>query len=544
MALLDADGVPIDLSRLRERDAAPSVQGVRRPESEDPATGLTPSSLATLLRDAEDGDTSASYALAERIEERDAHYVSVLRTRKLGVAALAPTIEAASDDPRDVEIADFCRELADDDAFRAALFDMLDAVGKGVSVTEIVWDLDGPRWKPKAYEWVDPRHLGFDPDDRKTPLVRALPGEKGHGEPARQGGRGVPGYKPLAPAKYLTLAIRSKSGSTPRSGIARVAAWYWLFKSFDLKAWVEFCEVYGQPLRVGKYPPNATEEQKRTLLRAVSQIARDAGAIVPASMLLEFVEASGNRDGKLYGDLATFIDLQMSKLVLGQTTTTDAVSGGHAVSKEHEKVRDDIRDADAMMLAMSVRKCLLAPAVALNFGPGARVPQLRFQAPEVFDPTTMSDVLVKLVPLGVDIEASIVRDKLGFPEPKKGAVLLRAPASAPALPPPGTTPPPPFGATPPGATPFEQLATALASINAGAKNVADAIAAKGDKAAEPAVRARIERMRAIVASANDWDELQRDLLALASEFDPAEIAAAMRDANLLGRLAGEDEVAG
>lgn len=535
MALLDADGNPIDRARLRERDAGPSVQGVRRPESEDPATGLTPSSLATLLREAEDGDTSAYYALAERIEERDAHYVSVLRTRKLGVSALAPVIEAASDDPRDAEIADFCREIVEDDAFRAVLFDVLDAVGKGISVTEIVWDQAGPLWKPARYKWVEPRHLGFDPDDRETVLLRAAPGEKGHGEPARAGGRGVPGYKPLAPAKYLQVAIKSKSGSTPRSGIARVATWYWLFKSFDLKAWVEFCEVYGQPLRVGKYPQNATEEQKRTLLRAVSQIARDAGAIVPASMLLEFVEASGNRDGKLYRDLCEYIDQQVSKLVLGQTTTTDAVSGGHAVSKEHNEVRIDIRDADAMALAMAVRKCLLTPVVALNFGAGARVPQLRFQAPEVFDVTKMSDALVKLVPLGLEVEASVVRDKLGFPEPPKDAKLLRAPSSmtpgqAPALP-------------KPGATPFEQLATALASINAGAANVADAIAAKGDKAAEPAVRARIERIRAIVASANDWAELQRDLLKLADEFDPVEIAAAMRDANLLGRLAGEDEVA-
>lgn len=531
MPLLDADGFPIDMSRLRDREAEPTIMGVRRPEAEDPATGITPTALAQLLREAEDGDTSAYYALAERIEERDAHYVAVLRTRKLAVAALDPVIEAVTDDARDVEIAEFCREIVGDDVFRASLFDMLDAIGKGFSVTETLWNTT-KRWIPKGYVWVDPRHLGFDPDDRSTPLIRATTGEKGHGEPARPGGRGVPGYKPLAPGKFITLAIKSKSGTTPRSGIARTAAWLWLFKSFDMKAWVQFAEVYGMPVRIGKYPNNATPEQKRTLMRAIAQMASDAGAIIPASMLIEFVEAGGNRDGKLYRDLADYCDLLLSKLVLGQTTTTDAVSGGHAVSKEHNEVRGDIRDADAMMLAMAIRKCLLTPAVAFNFGPDAKVPQLRFQAPEVFDIEKMTSALEKLVPMGMEVESSVVRDKLGWPEPAKDGKLLRAPAQpAPTFP----------GMAPQGGTPLDQLATALASINAAARDVPDRIADKGDKAAEPIVAARIERIRKVVASAGSFDDLKRDLLILSAEFKPDELAAVLRDANLLGRLAGADE---
>jgi hypothetical protein len=40
--------------------------------------------------------------MAEELEERDLHYSSVLRTRKLTVAGIEPSVEAASDDEHDV----------------------------------------------------------------------------------------------------------------------------------------------------------------------------------------------------------------------------------------------------------------------------------------------------------------------------------------------------------------------------------------------------------------------------------------------------------
>ena len=36
----------------------------------------------------------------------------------------------------------------------------------------------------------------------------------------------------------------------------------YLFKNYDLKDWVSFAEVYGLPLRLGKYAPGASEADK------------------------------------------------------------------------------------------------------------------------------------------------------------------------------------------------------------------------------------------------------------------------------------------
>jgi phage gp29-like protein len=541
--LLGPDGEPIDRLRLMREEAAPTLTGVRTVDAQDPSTGLTPVRLASLLRESEAGDPQSYFELAERIEEKDAHYVSVLRTRKLAASALEPVVEAASDDPQDVAIADFVRDVVTGDAVRTALFDMLDAIGKGISVTEILWDLTGERWVPKKLKWVDPRWIDFDPLDRRTPMLRSQPGELGAGALARPDSRSTPQLKPLAPFKFVVCNIQAKSGLPARSGLARPAAWVYLFKNFDLKNWLQFAEIYGMPLRVGKYHAGATPEEKRTLLRAIASIAADAAAIIPQSMAVEFVEASGNRDGAMFEKFATYCDLQLSKLVLGQTGTTDAVAGGYAVGKVQNEVRIDIRDADALQLAQSLRRDLVEPVVDLNFGPapnGAkrRYPNLRMASPKTLDVSTMSDALTKLVPLGLEVEASVVRDKLGFGDPKPGAVLLKAPA--PALPAP-TMPAamPPATASASSSDALARAFHALASRQAAdASDDTTRIAAKLAAAAEPAIAAQLARIEKAVASAGSFDDLSDALLGLAGELSADDFAAAMRDGMTLAHLSG------
>ena len=101
--LLDAYGQPVSLAELRHEHAAPQVAGIRTLWTNSVASGLTPQRLAAILQGAVEGDALDYLTLAEEIEERNLHYGSVLSTRKLAVAGLEATVEAASDDSRDVE---------------------------------------------------------------------------------------------------------------------------------------------------------------------------------------------------------------------------------------------------------------------------------------------------------------------------------------------------------------------------------------------------------------------------------------------------------
>ncbi len=99
MALLDAYGNPVDMGVLRGEVAAPSgAVGVRRPWTESVASGLTPARLNTILKQANEGDQDDYLTLAEEMEEREAHYRSVLQTRKLAVSGIEPQVKATGDD--------------------------------------------------------------------------------------------------------------------------------------------------------------------------------------------------------------------------------------------------------------------------------------------------------------------------------------------------------------------------------------------------------------------------------------------------------------
>ncbi len=212
--LLDQYGQPIRKAAMKQEQAAPTLAGVRRPEGRHQAPGLTPQKLARILREAIDGDPERYLELAEDMEERNEHYAGVLGVRKRQVSGLEMTVEAASDAADDVRAADMVREVIGRDDFEDELFDILDAIGKGFSATEIIWDTSEGQWMPSVLKWRDPRWFNFDPTDRETLKLK-----------------GPGGDEDLWPAKWIIHRAKIKSGLTIRGGIARSAAWAYLFKA-------------------------------------------------------------------------------------------------------------------------------------------------------------------------------------------------------------------------------------------------------------------------------------------------------------------------
>ncbi len=396
---------------LRGEQGRPCLTGVRRAwRTESIAAGLTPERLAAVLRAADGGDIDAYLTLAEEMEERDPHYAAVLGVRKRAVSGLEPQVEAASDAPRDLEIADAVRKLARAPEFTPLLEDCLDALGKGFAAVEIVWRR-GSRWFPERYEWRDPRWFRWDRTDGRT--LRLL------------SERDAPDGAPLAPAKWIVHAPRLRSGLPARGGLARLAAAAYTIKAHALTDWTAYAEVFGMPLRVGRYGPGASESDIETLAEAVANLGTDAAAVMPESMRVEFEQAggSGQAGADVFRGLAEYVDSQVSKAVLGQTTTTDDGSS-RAQAQVHDAVRGDIVRADARQLAATLNRDLVRPFVELNWGRADEAPRLLLPAAEPEDTAALTAALERLVPLGLRVQASVARDRLGLPDPEEGAELL------------------------------------------------------------------------------------------------------------------------
>lgn len=414
--ILGPDGSPIKVSTLGQEIATPTVAGVRRTHEDRIASGLTPERLGTILRDAAQGHGRAYLTLAEEMEERYLHYASQLQTRRLAIEGIPVTIEAGQASGK---IVDAVTELVNDSEFSEALGCLTDGIAKGFACVELMWEYERGTLRPVQYIDRDPRFFHFD-----TLTLRTL----------RLAVDGNPDGEPLPEGKFLRHMPRTKLGIPLRRGMARPAAWAYLIQQFTLQDWAAFSEVYGMPLRVGKYNAAASPEDKRTLLRAVASIANDAAAIIPAGMEIEFHEINGANGASIFDGLLEYTDKQVSKVVLGQTMTSDDGSSlGQA--KVHNDVRLDILRADGRQLARTANRDLIKPFVDLNFGPQEHYPQAQLLVADPEDIEALTKGIAQLMPFGLRVKQTEIREKLGLSDPSDDDELLAAPApSAPPAP--------------------------------------------------------------------------------------------------------------
>lgn len=502
---------------LLHEEALPRLASVRTIHHTYSSAGLSPQRLGQLMRDAEDGDSTAWLEIAEQIEEKDGHVVGIFGQRKRAVTGLEITVEAASDDTRDQEIAEMVRDWIDRDELRSDLFDIMDALGKGYSVSEIIWNKSNPnRWTIERLEWRDQRWFEFDKIDGRTLKLKGDGGE----------------LLDLTPCKYIVHQVKAKSGLPIRSGVMRPVSWYWLYKNFSVRDWVIFAEAYGQPLRVGKYGPGASEKDRQVLLRAVTGLGSDAGAIIPDSMMIEFVkDANPTGSIDLYERLARYCDEQMSKAVLGQTTTADALGGGGLAGNEaHNEVRGDIADDDAASLAATLNRQLVRPMVELNYGKQKQYPRIRIRRPSPAEKYPDIAAMQAFVNMGGKVSIKRMATKLDLPlADENEEVLHPAEVAGAAL---------MSSAQPCGhAGCKEHGKAAMASTRPrgdAIDKLADELAGEWEELLTPLQ----EAINEAIQTSRDFEELSDKLLALASREDGQELAATIEKALFAARLAG------
>lgn len=509
-SLLDQFGNPIKREELTTEEATPSMSGVRQIMASYQTGGLNPLRLANIIRQADEGDAMAYLELAEEVEEKDTHYVSVLGTRKRAVSQLDITVIPASSDKADMDNAQIIEEWLDRDQLETELFHILDAIGKGFSVTEILWDTNSGIWLPQDLKWRDPRWFKFDQNDGETLFLKSETGEN----------------IPLKPFKYIIHKAQSKSGIPIRGGVIRPCVWMWLFKNFSIKDWVIFTEAYGQPVRLGKYAPGASQKDRDVLMRAVANIGSDAAAIIPESMTIEFIETAtkgGTVDA--FERLCKFCDQQISKAVLGQTTTTDALSSGLAGNQAHNDVRGDIERSDAKQLAATINQQLIPMIISLNKGPQKRYPRIQIGRGDVVDIDKLSLAAERGVKLGMKVSSSKLRDKLGLPAPDDDKDILQVPTGQTDVPPPATA----------SAKQTVELATATTKANQdGIDEVVDELSGDWEEIMTPI----FDQIDAAVNECKSVEELKQKLLELSGDIRTKELSKNLSDASINLRLAG------
>lgn len=265
---------------------------------------------------------------------RDDQVQAAWGQRRLALTSCDTVVEPGADDPLSVQAAEALQEeinaLPWDDITDKALY----ALYYGWGVAEVMWRPDGARVRFDRIVVRERARFRFDRQGRLY-LWRL-------------------GWEPMPDRKFWVVRHGGDNHDELYGlGLAHSLYWPVFFKRNDIKFWLTFLEKFGQPTAVARLPAGQSSDpvtvgKAKAMLR---QIATDAGVVIPDTVTIELLEAarSGAAD---YGALHDAMNRAISKIIVGQTMTTDD-GASLSQAKVHFAIRQEIVEADADLLADS-----------------------------------------------------------------------------------------------------------------------------------------------------------------------------------------------
>lgn len=153
-------------------------------------------------------------------------------------------------------------------------------------------------------------------------------------------------YKEAPFSKYMIWAGWEKS-----KGLLLSCCQYVIYKRGGFGDWAQYSEMFGMPFRDCVYPDG--DENTRQALHAMNE--RWGGApylIHPESSKINLIkDSSTGGTTTLYKDLKDACNSELSKIILGNTLTTEqGEKGARSLGEVHEETEDEKKDSDELFI--------------------------------------------------------------------------------------------------------------------------------------------------------------------------------------------------
>ena len=363
--------------------------------------------LNDLLRILPDPDlilrrTGKTYEIFDEMEN-DSHIWANVTARKAGVKSKRWDIKPAGTEPKDCEIAKFVKDnLLKLDMFKI-MGQMLDAIFRGINGHEIIWQELNGKWLVKELKNKGQKPFVFSPDG--TLKYRNY----------------YTGYMPEdLPERKIVLVRHEDKGEENPYGtrVFSKCYWSWVFKKNGWKFWAIYCEKYGMPHALGKYPSGLSKEERDLFINALSEIILDSVTAVEKSMDLELIEPKNANGGLVHKEFLESANKEISKAILGQTLTTEVGdNGSYAASKTHENVKNEIIEADAEMIMGAINTELIPWLVDYNFGVQNNYPKFVINYDEQSVKKELAERDCNLLDRGLAIPVDYLYKTYNIPKP-------------------------------------------------------------------------------------------------------------------------------
>jgi phage gp29-like protein len=470
------------------------------------------------------------------MEERDPHLHAELSKRKRAVIGLPRQVIPPPKPTRnDIKTAAMLNDVISNiPSFDDFLLDLLDAIGHGFSCCEITWEFADGIWRPAKVVHRPQHWFQLDIHTRTEIRLRNM---------------SVDGDQ-LWPFGWIVHKHAAKSGEIARSGLYRVLAWPWLMKQYSLRDLAEYLEIYGLPVKIGKYPRSAPEDDKDNLYRALQQLGRNVSGIMPDDMHIEFLKESLG-SATPFMKMVEYCDTAISLAIVGQTlSSTPASTGlGSGVAMLQSDVRQDLLEADAAQLSNTITNQLVYPLLALNNWGINKSFTYEIDASSTENIASFADSIQKLVAAGVEIPVDWVRRKVGVPAPEDDEETIggksQEPTQTPIVVSPLPVPPPqPLTPEPSENDTTEPVAALRSAVNLQPtpSNYVDTQADKLHKKMSPLIDDVLSHVRALLKESKDLHEFKVKLTQWLPEYKDPDITKLLASAFTAAKLAGRYDV--
>lgn len=212
------------------------------------------------------------------------------------------------------------------------------------------------------------------------------------------------------------------------NGVNRRVLGYWLLKSYATSWWGDKVEMFGEPIRVGRYPQGTSTEIRNDAEMFLAEMGRTAYALLPDNINLQLLESASSSNGGLstHGEIVRYLDNRIAFTYLGQTdSNTDSRYGSKARSQELGNITASMIKDYAAGVAEGFEK-LLCAAIQKNYGTVVKrlVPKARLLHSSIGSVTDKTEAMLLMSDSGVAVPINTFYEETGVNMPEKGEQVL------------------------------------------------------------------------------------------------------------------------
>ncbi len=232
----------------------------------------------------------------------------------------------------------------------------------------------------------------------------------------------------MNPGKVFAISDGHGAGRWDLLGVYRRALSFWLLKLYVMGWWGDRVEVFGEPVRVARYPQGTKEGVKAEIEQFLAYMGRTSYALLPDNVNLQMLEAASSSNGGLsvHGEIIRYLDNKIAFTFLGQSDTSSNPShGSRARTDSLMNISWDVL-VDYGAGVGDAFSAMLRAAIITNYGEVVEhlVPYARLLVHNPALVTQNATRLTGLVEKGVPVAIDDMYEQSGAVKPSQGQLVF------------------------------------------------------------------------------------------------------------------------